>query len=116
MKTGTLDPVSNAETWIDNLEFYDDGTGVAWDVSTITEITLKVRDIETQSTVLSGSYTGGEIVRVGAASEGTYRFEFSASAMSALCPKTYEVGVLATTSDDRVAQIILGHLPVLNGL
>jgi hypothetical protein len=116
MKIGTLDPVSNAETWIDNLEFYDDGDGVSWDVSTISEVTLKVRDPQSQSVVLSGSYTGGEIDLIGAASAGTYRFEFTADQMGALEPKTYEVGILVTTSDDRVAQLILGYLPVLNGL
>lgn len=117
MKTGTLSPVSNAETWIDQLEFYDDGTGISWDVSLITEVTLKVREIESQSEVLSGSLTGGEIDLIGAASAGTYRFEFTASQMAALEAKTYEVGLLATTTGPaRTAQLILGYLPVLNGL
>lgn len=116
MKIGALDPVSNAETWIDNLEFYDDGTGVAWDVSLITEVTIKVRDTQNQSVVLQGSLTGGEVDLIGVAADGTYRFEFTATQMAALDPKTYEVGVLATTSDGRVSQLILGYLPVLNGL
>lgn len=115
MKNGTLEPVSNSETWTDTIELFDDATGVALNTSDITALTIKVRDQDTKETVLSGSVSGGEVVAVGAASAGTYRFTFSASAMSAVCPKTYEVGCLVTTATV-TKQVILGYLPVLEGL
>lgn len=115
MKTGTLEAVSNAETWQDFIELFDDGDGNTFDVSDITEVTLKLRDPASKSTVLEGSYTGGELVRVGDAADGVYRFTFSADTMSALDPKTYEVGVLASTALI-TKQLILGSLPVLEGL
>jgi hypothetical protein len=115
MLTGTLEPVSNAETWQDNIEFYDDETGDAYSLASATEITLKLRDRESGSTVLSGSMTGGEIDIVGAAADGVVQFTFAASTMSALDPKTYEVGVLLSTSS-LTRQLILGTLPVLEGL
>jgi hypothetical protein len=81
----------------------------------VTEITLKLRDQACGSEVLSGSLTGGEIAVVGADADGTIQFTFSASAMGALCPKSYAVGVLLSTSTI-TRQLILGTVPVLEGL
>src|SRR5688572_9843177 len=115
MYTGSLEPVSNAETWQDELEFYDDATGTAYDLTDVTEITLKLRDRDSGTTVLSGSMTGGELDVVGAATAGVVQFTFSASAMSALDPGQYDVGVLLSTSTI-TRQLILGTVPVLEGL
>ena len=114
MITKTLDPVSNAETWTDHLEFIDDETEEAWflEGSPPDEITIRLRDSSTGNIVLTGTLTGGEIEVV---DDGIAEFTFSASAMSALDPKTYEVGVLLT-DEDVTRQVILGHLPVLSGL
>ena len=60
MKTGTFAPVSNTATWRDTLEIYDDVTGTPFDLGNVDEITLKLRDIDSESIVLSGSLTGGE--------------------------------------------------------
>lgn len=115
MKTGTLQPVSNAETWTDTLELIEDTTGVALNTGDVTALTLKLRDPESKETVLEGSISDGDIVAVGAAADGTYQFTFSASVMSALDPKTYEVGCLVSTATV-TRQVILGFLPVLEGL
>jgi hypothetical protein len=117
MKTGTLEPASNAATWTDTIEFYDDETGdpLFTEATVAThpdEITLKVRRAHSDTEELSGSLTGGELVIVG---DGIVEFTFSATAMAALDARTYEVGVLYT-QEDVTTQIILGTLPVLKGL
>ena len=117
MITGTLDPVSNAATWKDTIEFTDDETGEPYfdysDSATHpTEITLKLRDQENGNTVLDISLTDGDIVL---ADDGIAEFTVSAETMAGLLPKTYTVGVLYTY-DDITKQLILGSLPVLEGL
>lgn len=114
MKTGTLGPVSNAATWNDTIEVFDAEDGEAFDLTDVEAITLKLRD-PSGATVLEGELDD-EIIVVGDAADGTIEFTFSASAMSALDPKTYEVGLLITDEDDFVTQLILGHLPVVEGL
>lgn len=117
MKNGTLPPVSNAATWTDTIEFYDDETEEPLfeeaDSNTHPdEITLKVREKGSTSTVLSGSLSGGELVIV---ADGVVEFTFSADSMGGLVPKTYEVGVLYE-QEDVTTQIILGTVAVLRGL
>lgn len=114
MYSGTLAPVSNAETWTDTLEFINDETGDPWFVeeSPPDEITIKLRDPQTKSIVLSLSLSGGEITVTG---DGEAAFEASASAMAAINPKTYEVGILYENSDT-VSQVLLGTISVLDGL
>lgn len=114
MKTGPLDPISNKETWEETVNVYtDDGT--PFDLTDVTEITIKVRDPKSTSIVLQGSMTGGEIDIVGDEVDGTFEFTFSADTMSGLSAKTYEVGCLLSTATV-TRQIILGTLPVLEGL
>lgn len=115
MKHPTLDEVSNKETWQDIIEFFDDDTGEAYfdyddDDTWPDEITMKLRDEDTGATVLSGSLTGGELVIV---SDGDVQFTFSD--LSGLPAKTYTVGLL-WEADGITKQMILGRLPVLEGL
>lgn len=112
---GSLDPVSNRATWSENFQLLDSETGDPISLSAVDEITLEVREMETHSAVLSGSYTGGEILVVGAATDGTFQWEFSASQMRALCPRTYEVGCTIEQDDDTV-QLIIGTVAVLDGI
>ena len=117
MITGTLDPVSNAATWTDTIEFYDDETGEAYfDYSNSathpSEITLKLRDESNGSTVLEISLSDGDIVL---ADDGIAEFTVASTTMDDLEAKTYTVGVLYTF-DDVVTQLILGSLPVKEGL
>lgn len=117
MYRGTLNPISNAATWTDELEFFDDETGEAMfeeddDDTHPDDITLKLRDKDSGSTVLSGSLSGGELA---ISADGIVTFTFSASDMSGIDAKTYEVGVLYD-ADDVVTQLILGEISVLKGL
>jgi hypothetical protein len=115
MITGTLEPVSNRETWEDEIEFYDDETGAVYDLTDVTEITLKLRDEQSGCEVLSGSMTGGQIAIAGDADDGVIQFTFAASTMNGLCAKTYTVGLLLSTAT-ATRQLILGNLPIVEGL
>ena len=118
MLTGTYpEPTTNAETWQGTIEFFDDETGEPYFIYSNsathpTEITLKLRDESNGSTVLEISLTGGEIVL---ADDGIAEFTVAATTMDDLEPKTYTVGVLYTY-DGITKQLILGSLPVLEGL
>lgn len=112
---GALDPVSNKATWSENLELLDSETGDPIDLSAVTEITLEVRDMESHSAVLTGTYTGGEVIIVGASTDGVFQWEFSVAQMRALQAKTYDVGCTIEQDGDTV-QLIIGHLPVLDGV
>lgn len=112
---GSLDPVSNRATWSESFELIDSETGDPISLSAVDEITLEVRDMETQSAVLTATMTGGDIVVVGAATDGTFQVRFEASQMRALCAKTHEVGVTIEQDDDTV-QLVIGTLPVLDGI
>ena len=117
MITGTLDPVSNAETWRDTIEFFDDETGDAYftysnSATHPTAITLKLRDQENGNTVLDISMAAGDIVLT---ADGIAQFTVASTTMDDLEAKTYTVGVLYTY-DGIVTQLILGSLPVVEGL
>lgn len=113
MLMGTLPPRSNRASWTDVIELTDEDTGDLIDVSTgINEITVRLRDPETRAEVLSKALSASEIVVI---STGIVQFSFSSSEMGSLCPKTYELGCLVTSSEG-IEQIFLGRVPVLEGL
>lgn len=112
MHLGPLTPASNRATWSESYELTDDEDGDEIDLSAVDEITLEVRDPDTKCAVLTGTKTGGDIVIV---STGVFQWRFEASAMRALCAKTYEVGCVIEQDDDEV-QILIGTLPVLDGI
>lgn len=114
MKTGTLEAVSNQATWQEEYTFFDDDDGEPFDLGDVDSITLRVRDPESKSVVLDVELEDG-IEIVGDDADGTIQWTVSASSMSALDPKTYQVSLLITNTDDITTQIILGYLPVLEG-
>jgi len=117
MKSSTLAPVSNQETWQDVIEFIDDDTGGPWFTEADSEghpsdVTLKLRDPDSGRVVLKGSITDGKLAIV---ADGAIEFTFPASSMRSLCPKTYEIGVIYSAAGSDT-QAFLGRLPVLKGL
>lgn len=115
MRIDTLPAVSNKATYVGDYTLFDDDTGDTIDLSDVDEITIAIRDPQSQVLVLSGTYTGGEISVVGATTDGTFEWRFEADDMGALDAKTYEVG-LTIEQDDDVIQLIIGRLPVLDGI
>lgn len=112
MFTGTLDPVSNKATWVCFYELTDADTDEAIDLSSVDEITVQVREPGSGSSRLTATKTGGDVT---IPDTGVFRWVFSATDMGGLDPKTYEIGV-TLEQDDEVVQLMIGYLPVLDGI
>lgn len=113
MEVRTLEAVSNKATWSEDRSLIDQETGERIDLGDLDEITIQVVEREGGSVVLSGSLSGGEIELLD--DDEIFRWTFTASQMSALCAKTYSVGIIAT-QDEETIQILVGTLPVLDGI
>lgn len=112
---GPLYQVSSQETWTDTIELYDDTTGDAVDLSSASDIIVKLRDPADGSTALTASLDGGEIVL--AADDLSATLTVPRSTMDDLAAKTYEIGLrVVWTTDTNEKQYILGTLAVLEGL
>lgn len=112
MLTGTLAPASNKATWIESYGLVDDDTDDPIDISDATEIEIQVCDPKTGCTKLTGTLTGGEIVHV---ETGVFQWTFSSTLMKTLCTGTYDVGCIITKDAEDV-QLLIGQLPVLDGI
>lgn len=112
MFLGTLSPISNRTMWSENYELTDADDGDLIDLSAVDEITLHVRDPQTQAKVLSGTLTGGEVIIV---DTGVFQWSFTADQVRGLCPKTYEVGCIIE-QDGQSVQLLIGTLAVLDGI
>src|SRR5262245_24065408 len=112
MLTGTLNPVSNQATWIEDFQLLDIETGDLIDISTATEIKIVVRDPVSKSSVLTLKLSSGEVVVV---SIGVFEWRAEASQMRTLTARTYELGCIIDQDGDTV-QLIIGTLPVLDGI
>lgn len=115
MQIATLPPVSNRAGWSDNYELSDAETNEAIDLTDIEEVTLEVRDPDSRSAVLSATYTGGTIT-IADVTSGVFSWTFTAAQMRALCSKTYEVGCTIEFDDEEPEQLLIGRLPVLDGV
>jgi len=61
---------------------------------------------------LSGSTEDG---RLTLSSEGIISWSYPASVMNALCPRTYDIGIILK-KDDQTTQLFLGKVTVLDGV
>jgi hypothetical protein len=111
MYLGSLPSVSNRETWQQAITLVDADTGELIDIS-LCSVTMTVRDFKNKQTVLTGSTDSGEITLP---EDGTFAWSFTPTQMGALCQAQYEVGV-RIAQDDRVAQLIIGTVEVLEGI
>lgn len=113
MYQGSLPPRSNKASWSDSIQIFDDTTGDAVDISAATAISVRARDRETCATVLEATLANGAISLP--AQTGVISFSFTETQMGSLCAKSYDFGLLLTISGS-TSQIILGTLPVIEGL
>lgn len=106
--------VSNRATWSEAVEIFDDTTDAPLDISAATEIKLQVHEDDPfcRSPRLSASLTGGTITIEN--QTGVFTFEFSASQMNGLCPRTYKVGAIAVVAGKTI-QLLIGNLPIVEG-
>lgn len=111
MYLGTLAPASNRAGFSRTFEVIDDDTGDLIDLSDC-EIAFEARDPVSRTTVLSASVGSGVTVE----DTGVFNVAFTAAQMRALCSKTYEVGCTISNADSEPQQIIIGSLPILDGI
>lgn len=113
MHIGTLDPISNRQSWIQDFQVVDADSDEGFDITAATAIVLQVSDPRTKASVLSASLDNGRITRPG--DTGVFRVTFAPSEMGAVCAKTYDIGI-TVTADSETSQLFIGTLPVLDGI
>lgn len=111
MFQGTLGAVTTTASWRQPFELLDEDTG---DPVSLTDCTIsfEVYDPLEQSTRLTATLDNGRITLLDSA---VFEVAFTRNDMNALAPRTHTVGCTITKGDD-VIQIILGDLPVLDGI
>lgn len=110
MLTGALPPVSNRAGFSMQFELLDDDTDEAVDLSDAS-IVFEVADngsIELSATT--------ENTKVSIVDTGVFQVDFTATEMRTLCAKTYQLGCTVTNDDSEPQQLIIGTLPVLDGI
>jgi len=111
--SATLDPVTNRETWIDAVQFFDQETNETLDLEgKIDSATITLREQGSKAQVLSGTIADGTIVVL---PDGVIQWEFSADEMGSLCNRTYDIGAILT-KDGQTVEFLLGSIPVLDGV
>jgi hypothetical protein len=111
--SGNLPPVSNRETWNEQIELRDDDTGELFDLSGLKQIHIAVAPLNDGcSSVLSGTLAGGEIY---IPSTGIIEWLFTESQMRTLDPGEYNVGITLTFSNE-TKQALVATVPVIDGI
>jgi hypothetical protein len=110
----TFSAVSNKQTWDERIEITDIETGEAIDLSYgVDNIIVTLRDPTSGSEVLAGDLVDGTVYLL--TDDDAFAFKFTPSRMDALEAKTYEIGIRIELADE-TAQLILGRVPVVQGL
>lgn len=112
MKTRALPNQPNKSTFSDFILFTDDD-GNALDLSTVDEISVRIRDPLSDITRLEATLSGATIIETG--TDGEVQFTFTAEQMGGLCPQNYEFGVLVTIAGV-TTQTHLCPLSIIEGL
>jgi len=111
MYVGSLQPVSNKQSWTQAFEVIDADTGSDL-VLTGASIVFEVREPQSCAIVLSATSGNGKVT---IPSTGVFQVAFPATDMKSLCAQTYEVGCTVTINDATL-QYIIGTLSVLDGI
>ena len=108
---GTLDAMSNKAGWLAEFELDDADTGSPIDLAGAA-IVVEARDPLTGCIVLSATTANG---RIAIADTGVFRVDVPPGETQRLGAGTYEVGA-AITLNGESRQLIIGTLPVLDGI
>lgn len=112
MYQGTLPPRSNKAGWAYIVEVVDDDTGEAIDLTAAT-VVFELRNPLTGSSALQATINNG---RAAIIDMGFFQVTFTALDMKTLCAETYELGCTISNADSEPQQLILGYVPVLDGV
>jgi hypothetical protein len=109
-------PVTNQSDWATSIQFNDKASGAPIDITgddLPLSFNLALKPVgEGNTPSLTGSTATGELTLP---SLGILQIFFPASRMQALSPGSYDVG-LTVTNGLNTAQILLGRLPIVNGI
>jgi hypothetical protein len=109
-------PVTNQSDWATSIQFNDKATGTPIDITgddMPNSFALAVQLVgDGNMPALTGSTATGELTLP---SLGILQIFFPAARMQALTPGSYDVG-LTVTNGVNTAQILLGRLPLVNGI
>lgn len=111
MYTGALPTTSNREDWRAAFKLVDPATRQTVDIQPCT-ITMTVREFKSKVQKFRASTDSGEIT-IG--TDNVFQWLIPAQTMGGLCQGQYEVG-LRISQDDRVAQIMISTINVLEGI
>lgn len=109
MYAGSLPPASIHGTWVDNVEIWSIDDDTLWDLSAVTEITLKLRDPASRFDELTLTMSGGGIT---IPSMGIVQWRAEVGAMGTLNPQLYEVILTLEDATDTVP-LVLGTISIL---
>ena len=109
MIEGSLPPTTIYSTWSECVEIWSIDDDTLMDLTSVTEITLKVRDPRSQFDEMTLTLSGGDIT---IPSQGIVQWRVEASQMSHLDTKLYEVIMLLENGTDTLP-LFLGHVPIV---
>ena len=106
---GSLPTASIHGTWVENVEIWSIDDDTLMDLSSVTEITLKLRDRRSRFDELVLTMSGGDIT---IPSMGIVQWRAEVGHMSTLDPKLYELILLFEDETDTVP-VILGTVSIV---
>lgn len=109
MYTGALPTTSNRETFDQSFQLNDNDTGDLVDLTDVS-ITFEIKDKE--GCVKLTASTDDAITIV---STGIFEVIFTDTQMKTLCAGEYDIRCRYTDSDDKVHQLIIGSMAVVDG-
>ncbi len=111
MNIGSLEPVSNRETWTRSAEVFESAPG---DIDiTGAAITVGLRDQKTKSVM--HNLTVGDGVTITSGTGGAFEWTLTETQMRSICPGTYDLGIVVEISDT-YTQLFAGTVPVVDGV
>src|SRR5262245_5173859 len=108
-QNGSLPTTSIWGTWVENVAFYDNEDGSLVDLSSATEIRLRLRSLYTGLDELSLTMSNGDIEVV---AFGVIEWRVSQTTMGTLNPNLYEA-IVILESEDEVVPYILGTISIV---
>jgi hypothetical protein len=107
---GSLGKISTKGDWSDAKYIFDEETNDPLDM-TGCEVEFNVTPLNSETAVLTGSTSAGEITLP---DTGYIAWAFPATSLSSLCSGTYDVGIVVSR-DDETLQLFLGTVTIERG-
>lgn len=109
METGPIPTTTVYGTWTENVEVVSIEDDTPFDLSSLVEITLRVRDPRSKFDEIVLTMSGGQIV---IPSPGIIQWRAEAGAMGSLEPKVYEL-ILLLEDDTDTVPLMLGSIAIV---